>query len=193
MAFVYPYIILPILIFLARITDVTVGTLRILFISKGYRFIAPLLGFIEVLIWITAMKEIMQNLSNVVTYIAYAGGFAMGNFIGMIVENKLSLGLVAVRVITDNATEIAQALDKKNYGITVLEGEGNEGKKVKIIFSILNRKHLDDVLGIIKEYNPMAFYSVEDIRTVSDTGIFPLQQSRREKLFKMFRPHRKGK
>jgi uncharacterized protein YebE (UPF0316 family) len=149
MAFVYPYIILPILIFLARITDVTVGTLRILFISKGYRFIAPLLGFIEVLIWITAMKEIMQNLSNVVTYIAYAGGFAMGNFIGMIVENKLSLGLVAVRVITDNATEIAQALDKKNYGITVVEAEARRQKSKNYIPN-LNRKHLVDCLDDIK-------------------------------------------
>ena len=95
----FQWIILPLLIFLARITDQTIGTLRLIFLSKGYKFIAPFLGFFEVIIWLLAVSQIMKHLDNVMCYVAYGSGFAMGNFIGMAIEQKLSLGSVIIRLI----------------------------------------------------------------------------------------------
>ena len=94
----FSYVLMPLLIFLARICDVSIGTMRIIFVSKGKRNIAPILGFFEVLIWITAISKIMQNLDNYVNYIAYAAGFATGNFVGMIIEEKLAMGIQMIRV-----------------------------------------------------------------------------------------------
>ena len=95
----YTYLLLPLLIFCARIIDVSIGTLRIIFVSKGKRNIAPLLGFFEVLVWILAISEIMQNLNNWVCYVAYAAGFAAGNYVGMIIEEKLAIGILIIRII----------------------------------------------------------------------------------------------
>ena len=97
---IHIYIILPLLIFLARICDVTLGTIRIIAVSKGLKRLAPFLGFFEVFIWILAISRIMQNLNNPICYIAYAGGFAAGNYVGMKVEEKVALGIILIRVIT---------------------------------------------------------------------------------------------
>ena len=91
-----------VLIFLARICDVSIGTMRIIFVSKGKRNIAPILGFFEVLIWITAISKIMENLDNYVNFIAYAAGFATGNFVGMIIEEKLAMGILMIRVFAND-------------------------------------------------------------------------------------------
>ena len=96
----YMYFVLPFLIFLARICDVTIGTIRIILVSKGRKNMAPFLGFFEVFIWILAISRIMQNLNNPICYIAYAGGFAAGNYIGMMVEEKIALGVILIRIIT---------------------------------------------------------------------------------------------
>ena len=93
-------IIIPLLIFVARIFDVTLGTIRIILVSRGVKIPAALLGFFEVLIWLIAIGRVMQNLNNVSNYIAYAGGFAMGNFVGIYIENKLAMGLLSIRVVT---------------------------------------------------------------------------------------------
>lgn len=161
------YIIIPILIFCARIIDVSLGTVRIIFISKGYRNIAPFIGFIEILIWIMAISEIMQNLNNWLCYIAYAGGFAAGNYIGMLIEEKLAIGFEMVRVITKkNAYELIENLRNGGYGITSINAQGIEGE-VSIIYIIVNRKKIDEVINIIKNYNPNALYTIEDIRFVN--------------------------
>ncbi len=91
----FNYLVLPAAIFLARICDVTIGTLRIIFVSKGNKLIAPVLGFFEVLIWIIAITRIIENLNNPFCYVAYAAGFATGNYIGLRVEEKLAVGIVS--------------------------------------------------------------------------------------------------
>ena len=140
------------------------GTIRVIFISKGYRLLAPLIGFFEVLIWLTAMTQIMQNLTNVFCYLAYAGGFAMGNFLGITIEGRISLGMVIVRVIThEKCDELIEYLKENRYGITVIEGEGATSD-VKMIFSIMERKKIDTFVAVVESYNPNAFYSVEDVR-----------------------------
>jgi uncharacterized protein YebE (UPF0316 family) len=165
------YVILPILIFLARICDVSLGTIRGIFISKGIRYLAPIIGFFEVIIWLLAIGQIMNNLTNFVAYIAYGAGFAAGTYIGMVIEEKISLGLVSVRIITKkDPGELIQYLIH-NYGVTSLDGEGGTGK-VKMVFTIIKRQDLPHVVEIIKQFHPNAFYSVDDVKSVGE-GIFP--------------------
>ena len=102
----------------------------------------------------------------------------MGNFVGMILEERLSLGTIIFRIITkDNSSELITWLQSQNYGVTVVDGEGSMGK-VKVIFSILDRKYIDHVVSMINHYNPHAFYSIEDVRSVSE-GIFRKNQAPR--------------
>ncbi|MFO7862392.1 MAG: DUF2179 domain-containing protein [Salinivirgaceae bacterium] len=171
----YAYVILPLLIFVARILDVSIGTIRIIIVSRGNRTLAPLLGFVEVLIWIIAIGEIMQNLDNWVCYIAYALGFASGNYIGMLIEEKLAIGTLVFRIITQKDTaELVDALYKEGYGVTEIDAKG-KFSKVNVIYIILKRKNLHKVQSIIQQHNPTAFYTVEDIRK-AQYGVFPINR-----------------
>ncbi len=170
----FQWIILPLLIFLARITDQTIGTLRLIFLSKGYRLIAPLLGFFEVIIWLVAVSQIMKHLDNVMSYVAYGAGFAMGNYIGMTIERKISLGNVIVRIILkDFSEELKEKLNIQNFGLTIVDAVGSRGN-VKVLFSILKRKDLDHFLGILDEHEPGAFYTIEEVKSINE-GIFRRQ------------------
>jgi uncharacterized protein YebE (UPF0316 family) len=162
----FQWVTLPILIFLGRIVDVTLGTLRIIFLNKGMRFLAPVLGFFEILIWIVAMGQIMNQLDNWITYIAYAGGFAAGNFVGMMVEEKLSVGINILRIITKKEhKKLISALRDAGYGSTSVDAQGEFGK-VNILFTVVQRKNIRDVLLIMKEHAPKAFYTIEDVRQI---------------------------
>ena len=168
----FTYVILPILIFCARIIDVSIGTLRIIFLSKGKKKIAPLMGFFEVFIWILAIGEIMKNLNNWSCYVAYAGGFATGNYIGMLIEEKLAMGVLIIRIITEKEISTLQKeLHKLGYGSTLIDAEGQFGQ-VNVVYVIFNRKDLVKVENVIRTYNPQAFYSIEDVKQVK-YGVFP--------------------
>ncbi len=170
----FTYLVIPILIFIARIVDVTIGTIRIVMVSKGQKIWAPILGFFEVLVWLLAMAKIFQNLDNWVCYIAYAAGFATGNFIGLLIEEKLAFGLVKIQIITAKlASELIGVLKESGYGITHHDALGGT-EKVSIIYSIIKRSDLDTVVNLIKKYNPNAFYTVEDVRFVNK-GVFPMK------------------
>lgn len=92
--------LIPLLIFLSRVVDVSIGTIRIIFISRGWKFVSAGLGFIEVFIWVLAISQIMKNLDNVWAYFAYALGFACGTYVGMLIEEKIAVGTVLFQVIT---------------------------------------------------------------------------------------------
>ncbi len=169
------WIVTPLLIFLARIFDVSVGTIRIILMAKGFKKIAPILGFFESLIWILAVSQIMQHLNNFFYYFAYALGFATGTYLGIILEEKLSLGFIILRVITyKDANELVIHLREKKYSVTVLDAEGVSGA-VKLIFLVLKRINAPDIIKLIKEYNPNAFYTMEDLKFVSG-GVIPVQE-----------------
>jgi uncharacterized protein YebE (UPF0316 family) len=171
----FKWVILPLLIFTARIFDVSFGTMRIVFISRGKKFLAPVFGFFEVLIWLIAISQIMKNLTNVFYYLVYAGGYATGNFVGLFIEEKLAMGVQVLRVITNqDATELVEFLRSAGYGVTSIDGQGISGK-VNLIFMILRRSALPRTIEIIQQYNPNAFYSVEDVRTVSKEILRPLK------------------
>ncbi len=172
----FQWVVLPILIILARICDVTLGTMRIVFLSRGRRSIAPILGFMEVLIWLLAISQIMRNLSNPITYLAYATGFASGNYIGLWLEEKLAIGMVAVRVFLKKDSELlVQKLQDAGFGVTCLSGMGTQGA-VDIIYTLLQRRSLSKVIDLIHQVNPKTFFAVEEIRSASQ-GVFPVRRS----------------
>lgn len=171
------WVILPLLIFLARFTDVSLGTLRIMFIARGKKKIAPLLGFFEVLIWLVAISQIMKNLNNVACYIAWAGGFATGNYVGILIEERIAIGLQVVRIITPKpAQALIATLREKGFGVTSLDAHGAIGD-VNLLFTIIRRRDLKEISTLILEFDPMAFYSVEDIRSASEQFYGPVQTS----------------
>lgn len=173
---VFGFVVLPILIFCARVCDMSLDTIRVIFMSKGIKYLPAIIGFFEVIIWLAAIGQVMNNLTNVVCYIAYGAGFATGTIVGMAIEEKLSLGLTSVRIITkEDPYELAQFLRSHNYGVTSIDGEGGTGK-VKMVFTIIKRQDLAHVVGIIKRYHPNAFYSIEEVKSVSE-GVFPEQSA----------------
>ena len=169
---IFSWVILPILIFLSRICDVSIGTLRIIFISKGKKLLAPLLGFVEISIWLLAFSQIMQNLNNIVCFIAYAAGFSMGNFVGVLIEEKLALGTLIVRVfLTDCKSQMKEKLSAAGFGVTSIDAKGKNGD-VKILYCVIKRKALDQAVSIIETCQFNVFYSVEEVKAVKK-GIFP--------------------
>lgn len=170
---VFSLVVVPAFIFFARICDVTIGTMRIIFVSRGMKMVAPALGFVEVFIWIIAVGQIFQNLTNPLNYFAYAAGFATGNYVGMLLEERLAMGLALIRVITQrDATNLIEYLRGAGYGVTVLDAQGKQGPG-KVIFSVIKRKNIKDVEKAIHEFNPKAFYSIEDVRRAAE-GTFPI-------------------
>jgi len=187
----FKWLMLPLLIMLARVIDVSLGTIRIVFVSRGHKIIAPILGFFEVLIWLLAIGQIMRNLSNFMCYIAYGTGFALGTYMGLLIEEKLALGVLLVRIITQrDAGELIDALRQANFGVTTVPAYGTNGK-VDVIFTVIKRSAIDGVLQIINRFNPQAFYSIENVKAVRE-GIFPDEVVDGSKL-NLFRRFRKGK
>jgi len=179
----FTYLILPLLIFLARICDVTIGTMRIVMVAKGQKFWAPLMGFFEVLIWIITMSKVVQNLDNWLCYVGYAGGFATGNLVGLLLEEKLAMGIVKIQIITrKEASQLIEALRVAGYGITHHPAMGGT-ENVSIIHTIIKRSEIATVEEIIRSYNPKAFYTIEDVKFVSK-GIFPIKEGNRWRLGK---------
>jgi uncharacterized protein YebE (UPF0316 family) len=169
----YVWVVLPILVFFARVTDVSLGTLRIIFISRGKRNLAPLLGFVEVFIWITIVSQIVSHAHNILAYLAYAAGFASGAFVGMYIESRLAIGTqVILTIVQDNAKMLTDNLHSAGYGVTCVDGQGANGL-VKLIYTIVPRRNLEDVVSIIHQTHPHAFLSIQDVHSTQE-GIFPI-------------------
>jgi len=190
---IYAWVVLPILIFLARILDVSVGTVRLILVSRKLKYLAPIAGFFEVLIWIIAMGQIMRNLANPLCYVAYAGGFATGNFVGILIAEKLSLGMVLVRIITPKQADgLIECLRQRRYGVTCVNGEGAVGP-VELVFTIVPRREVAVVVELVKQFNPQAFYSIEEVDFV-ERGVFPVKRQWHQfSLLGLLRPFRKDK
>lgn len=173
---VFSLLLLPLLVFLARIIDVSIGTLRIIFVSRSLKGLAAVLGFFESLIWVLAISQVMQNLTNMLTYVAFALGFATGNYIGVMIEERIALGSLIVRIITRrDASVLAEHLWKAGYGVTNLHAQGETGP-VQLIFTVCRRRNLPEVLRMVKRFNPRAFYTIEDVRFVQDNLPAPLRR-----------------
>lgn len=168
----FTYVILPLLIFFARVCDVSLSTIRILFVMNGKRVIAPILGFFEALIWLLAIGQIINNVDNVWSYFAYALGFAAGTFVGMYIEERLAVGMVVLRLITKTIRkELIDFLHENDFRYSILDGKGKTGK-VNVMFTVVKREKLDKLVAGINQYHPKAFYTVEGVRQVNELDQF---------------------
>ena len=189
----FNWVAMPILIIIARILDVSMGTIRVVMITKGMKYWATLIGFFEVLIWIVAIRQIFVNVDNPLWLVAYAVGFALGTYIGIQISERLSINDVLVRVITKkDAKELIVALKEKGYGFTIVDSAGKKSKG-KVIFSVVHSSQLTDVIKTIRKYNPKAFFTIEDVRKVNEGQFKKVDTSRNRLLKGIIRPFRKGK
>ncbi|HHY05017.1 MAG TPA: DUF2179 domain-containing protein [Thermoanaerobacterales bacterium] len=149
-------------IFIARVIDVTLSTLRTLMVVRGKKIHAAVIGFFEVIVYIVALNKVVGQLSNPMNLFAYALGFSTGNYIGIYVEEKLAIGLTTVQIITQNS-ELCQLLRQKGFGVTVMEGMGKEGSREVLMVS-LPRKSVPQVMEIIKQHDESAFVTIMDTK-----------------------------
>jgi uncharacterized protein YebE (UPF0316 family) len=164
-------VLVPLLIFFARMADVSLSTLRIILVSRGMRKVAPFIGFFEVLLWLFAISQVMQHLDRWINYVAYGAGFSAGTWVGIWLEGRLALGLLAVRIITpDDATDLITRLRADRFGVTDFAARGISGN-VRLIMTIIPRKDYPRLAEIIRESHPKAFVSTSDVRSVSE-GFF---------------------
>lgn len=168
----YAYVVLPLLIFLARICDVSMETIRVIYISRGIKYLAPVIAFFEIVIWLLAMEVVMQDLANIANFMAFALGFAAGTYVGLVIEERLSIGTVILRIITTEESEgpITGFLAAENYGVTRLDARGSRGS-VRMILTLVNRADIPRITDFIRTVNARAFFSVEDVRYVNE-GVF---------------------
>jgi uncharacterized protein YebE (UPF0316 family) len=167
-----PPVLLPLFIFLAEVFVVTISTMRTIFVARGMKVLAPLLGFFEVSIWLFAIGQVMSNLSDWTCSAAFAGGFTLGNYLGILLEEKLAMGHVVVRVITHkDSAELVAGLREAGFGVTLVDGRGSCGP-VRIVLCVLRRKALQRVLALAKRFDPKVFYSVDDLQSAAE-GVTP--------------------
>jgi len=157
-------------IFCARVIDVSIGTMRIIFLTRGLKTLSALIGFFESLIWIVAISQVMNNVNSWAAYLAFAGGFASGNVVGIWLEEKIALGTLVIRIITQrNASALINAMRVAEYHVTRIDAEGGQGQ-VMVLFTIVRRKQLPEVISLIRRHNPQALYTVENVRFASSSG-----------------------
>ncbi len=167
---VFSYFLLPLLIFLARITDVSINTIRIIYVLGGRRVTATLLGFFESFIWLMAIRQIFEHLDNWICYVAYPAGFALGIFVGMIIEERIAYGKVIVRIITRrDVKELIGYLNTMENRYTHVDAQGPDGHE-NLVFTVLERERLEELLSKLKEILPSAFYTVEKVNRAAESG-----------------------
>ena len=175
---VYSYVLLPLLIFIARIGDVSINTIRIIYVLGGRRFTATLLGFFESFIWLMAISQIFNHLDNWICYVAYPAGFASGIFVGMIIEERIAYGKVIVRIITrKEITSLIQYLNSQQFRYTHVNAEGPDGHQ-NLVFTVLERENLSSLLVKLKQILPTAFYTVERVNRAAEVGTIAEQSTR---------------
>lgn len=155
----------PAFIFCSRIVDVSIGTLRTICLVRGHRSLAPPLGFFEVTIWIVAVSGVLTHLHQWYNIVAYGGGFATGNAVGLFIEGKLAIGLQAVRLVScTRSAAVAAGLRLAGYAVTEVKGHGLSGE-VSLSLAIVPRREVPTVIRVARVVDPDAFCTVEDVRT----------------------------
>ena len=155
-------------IFFARVMDVTLSTMRTLMVVQSRKVQAAIIGFFEVIIYVTALGKVVGSLDNPLNLLAYGLGFACGTYIGITVENKIALGNLAAQIILKTADnhELIEVLRENKFGVTVIEGYGIEGPR-EILNVAFNRKDLEKLRRLVYEYDEKAFITVNNINPVS--------------------------
>ena len=179
-------LLLPLGIFVAEACVVTIGTVRSIVVSRGMKVASAVLGLFEASIWLFAVGLVFQNLNNLGCSVAYAAGFTVGNYLGVLLEEKLAFGSVLLRVVTPReAGDLVRDLTASGYGVTHMDARGANGP-VQVVLTVVRRKELGRVVGLVKRFDPGVFYSVDDLHAAA-AGVSPAKRG----LFpRLFRPNR---
>jgi len=173
--------LLCVAVFLARVVDVSLGTLRTIFVIRGFRCRAAITGFIEILIWLAAASAVLRDLSAWYVAVAYAGGFATGNYVGIWVESKLAIGMELVRAIsTSPDVQLARRLREAQFSVTELAGLDDGGAPVEVLFVVEERRRLPKLLQLLDRVDPDAIYTVSDVK---QHGSAASARSRSQRMF----------
>ncbi len=167
-------VLICIFIFFARVADMSLDVVRILMLTRGRKIEAALIGFIETAIFILALGQVLQGgLNNIFKVIAYAGGFAIGNYVGSIIEERIAMGHLTLQIFPTNEclTEMVGCLRERGFGLTCLTGQGRSGDR-SVLYLFLKRKGLPRVLEIMNKLDRNTFYNISDTRDIRG-GIFP--------------------
>lgn len=154
-------------VFLLRILDVSIGTIRLLYTVRGQRYIASSLAFVEGMIWVAAVAIVFSALDNPINMVAFAGGFATGTFCGMTLERWIGAGHVLIRVMTSTPRkELLGELREHGFGLTAIHGEGMNGS-VKVLLLVARRRRSKKAMELIKAMDPDAFVSIDPVSPVT--------------------------
>lgn len=153
-------------IFLLRIGDMSLDTIRVLFVVRGRKALAWGLGFAQALLFVVAISSVLANLNNAITVLAYATGFATGNVLGMLMEERLAIGFLQFTIISsDRGVVVAQQLRRSGYAVTEIPARGLNGM-VSMLQTNVKRKDMDAIETIVLEADPQAFITRDEIRPV---------------------------
>ena len=172
----YYFLLMPIIVFLLRIGDVSIATIKLLFIVRGYKLIAGIMAFLEVCIWLVATSIVFQHLDNIWNTIAFATGFASGTVLGMTIEQKLGIGHVMVRIFTRYPVEkLSVLLREQNFGATSVQGVGKDGA-LSVVLVLTSAKKANELTRLIKERDADSVITIDAVRSVF--GGFGTEQPR---------------
>lgn len=170
----YPAL-LALAIFCARIVDVSLGTVRILVGFRGYRVLAALIGFCEAAIWIIAASKVIGHLDSWYLLIAYAAGYATGNFVGITLEKRLGVGRELARIISYcSACNLAEALTERGYSVVELTGRHRGEATVQVLYVVDKRRRMPELLRLVHEIDPAAIYTITDVKSCHGEDVHAL-------------------
>lgn len=159
-------VVSALVIFVLRIGDMALDTIRVLFVVRGKKQLAWILGFFQALIFVVAISSVLANANSWLNILGYAAGFATGNVVGMFIEDRMALGYLHLTIYSSmRGAAIAEALRKDGYGVTEISGRGKDGTVTVLHCSVLRRK-MDSVETIVLEEDPSAFITTADVRQV---------------------------
>jgi len=166
------------IVFALRILDVSMGTVRTLTVVSGHIRVSGALGFVEVLIWVFAISQVIQTAAkSPVVLLMYAAGFATGNAVGILVERRLALGRRVVRLISnERGDEIAEALRAAGHPVTTFRGEGRDGDRL-LLYLLCDRKQLPAIIALAQDIEPDLFYVIEPVSDSRDIPTLPLPRA----------------
>ena len=161
--------VLYIVIFIAKIVEVTLMTVRGVLINKGEKLIGAIIAFVEVFIWVIVVSAVLTNITeDPMKILIYCSAFALGNYLGVILENKLAVGLATLQAVLpdENGEEVAQLLRDSGFGVTILEGKGINDIKKDMLIVMLKRKRINEAIGIINSQIPGALITINDVKNL---------------------------
>lgn len=153
-------------IFLAKLVEVSLATIRVVFINRGEKLRGAIIGFIEIMLWIVVVSNVLSDLSrDPMKAVVYCFAFALGNYLGVIIENKLAVGTASIQtvVMEEHTHELSALLREHGFGVTILQGQGMENT-VDVLLIFLKRKSVPEAVGLIRSFLPNAVISINDVR-----------------------------